>query len=252
MHNLTEWYYPGGYIYAVGNLPADQDDAWFTSSEGWELFFLSNPTAEDQEVQLRFYFSEKEPVDTTYHVPARSSSMFPIFERKYSHLTGGYNSPFGIRIQSNQPLLPHITRAEFEPWTDTLPGAMFGVTPYQGPLTHETCWSIADGLVSDTETHPLKFQEWIQVLNPGLEATTLLGTIYLPDRKIQFQKDLPAERVLLCKLEEMDELPKGVPFALKIEAQVPIVVQQIRRGLEQGAHPATRSILSTLGVVLNT
>ncbi|GCE20116.1 sensory rhodopsin transducer [Dictyobacter kobayashii] len=252
MHNLTEWYYPGGYIYAVGNLPADQDDNWFTSSEGWELFFLGNPTPVGQEVQLRFYFSAQEPVDTTFLVPARSSRLFPIFERKYSDLTGGYNSPFGIRIQSQQPLIPHITRAEFEPWTDTLPGAMFGVTPYQGPLTNETSWAIADGLVTDSEEHPLVFQEWIQVLNPNDDATSLLGTIYLPDRKIQFQKELPAQRVLLCKLEELAELPKGVPFALKIEAQEPVVVQQTRRGLEKGAHPATRSILSTLGVVLNT
>ena len=249
MKKLTEWYYPGGYLYAVGNLPAEKEDVWWKSLEGWELFFIGNPNPQTQEVQIRFYFSNKEPVDTLFPVPGKSSSLFPIFEQKYQHLTGGYNTPFGIRIQAEKPVMPHITRAEYEPWSDQLPGAMFGVTPYQGPLTDETLWYLADGLIADTEEHPLVFQEWIQILNPNQTLTTITGTIYLANKKLRFQRELAAERVLLCKLEELPDLPRGEPFALKIEAQVPVIVQQTRRGLEKGAHPATRSIMSTLGVV---
>jgi hypothetical protein len=251
MKSLTEWYYPGGYLYAVGNLPYPENDIWHQTHEGWEILFVSNPNAEDEVVKFRFYLPNKAPVDTTFLVPAQGEIVFPIFERKYSHLTGGYNTPFGFRMQSEQPILPHITRAEYEPWTDITPGAMFGVYPYQGPLGNETCWYFADGMIRDSLDHPLVFQDWIQIINPNEEEVLITVTYYVSGEKISLERRLAGERVLLIKSEEVQGLPKEQPYAVKVEADRRIIAQQTRRGLEKGSHPASKSVMATLGIPLH-
>jgi hypothetical protein len=142
-----------------------------------------------------------------------------------------------------------VTRAEYEPWSNQTPGAMFGVPPYPGPLDGETVWYYADGLILDSPDRPLVQQEWISILNPAAEATPITITFFLPDRQAEHRIEVGGERVAIVRVEALSRLvPQGVPYGVRVQAQHPIVVQQTRRSLEQGGYPSTRAIFGTLAI----
>ncbi len=247
MGDAREWYYPGGYIYAVGNQPP-RDRLW--SHDGWELFFVFNPDeAREARVAARFYYEDATPRDAAWTLPPASSVLYGLFRPEFDELTRGGNVPFGVRLRSDLPVYPHVTRAEYEPWSAQTPGAMFGVPPYPGPLSDETSWYYADGLVLDSPDGPLVEQEWISILNPGGEATPVTITFFLPDGPVDHRLDVGAERVALVRVEALDGVvPKGVPYGVRVRAAHPVVVQQVRRGLERGGYPSTRAIFGTLAI----
>ena len=241
-----EWYYPGGYIYTVGNLPP-RDALW--SHDGWELLFVFNPDdGGEARVQARFYYEDSPPRDAEWRAPPATSILYGLFRPAFDWLTRGGNSPFGVRLRADRPVYPHVTRAEYEPWTTMTPGAMFGVPPYQGPLTDETTWYYADGLVLDNPGEPLVQQEWISILNPGEEATPASVTFFLPDGPREHQLEVGGERLALVRVETLPQVPKGVPYGVRVRAERPVVVQQVRRSLEQGGYPSTRAIFGTLAI----
>jgi hypothetical protein len=247
MDRFREWYYPGGYIYAVGNRPL-RDTHW--SHDGWELFWAFNPDEQHEaRVAARFYYEDAPPRDVEWHPPRASSELYGLFRAEFDELTRGGNVPFGIRLRADRPVFPHVTRAEYEPWSNMTPGAMFGVPPYEGPLTRETTWYYADGLVLDGEDHPLVQQEWISILNPAGAGAAVTVTFFLPEGAVDHRLEVGAERVATVRVETLDGLvPKGVPYGVRVHADRPIVVQQTRRSLEKGGYPSTRAIFSTLAI----
>ncbi len=247
MRDAREWYYPGGYIYAVNNRPP-RNDLW--SHDGWELFFIFNPEeAAEARVAARFYYEDTPPRDADWRIPPASSQLYGLFRPQFDELTRGGNVAFGIRLLADRPVYPHVTRAEYEPWSNQTPGAMFGVPPYPGPLAGETTWFYADGLVLDSEDHPLVQQEWISILNPAPEATPVSVTFFLPDGPVAHHLEVGGERVATVRVETLDGLvPKGSPYGVRVQARHAIVVQQTRRSLEKGGYPSTRAIFGTMAI----
>jgi hypothetical protein len=245
MNAFREWYYPGGYIYAIGNRPPRT--AQF-SHDGWELFFVFNPDEEHEaRVTARFYYEDSPPRDALWQLPRASSVLYGLFRPEFDELTRGGNVPFGLRLLADRSVFPHVTRAEYEPWSNMTPGAMFGVPPYPGPLSGETTWYYADGLVLDSEDQPLVQQEWISILNPGEQQNSITITFFLPDGPAHHTLVIDGERVAVVRVETLDGVvPKGVPYGVRVSADHPIVVQQVRRSLEKGGYPSTRAIFGTM------
>lgn len=248
MSGFQEWYYPGGYIYSVGNRPP-RTAQW--SHDGWELFFIFNPDeASEARVTARFYYEDDPPRDAQWTILPASSVLYGLFRPEFDELTCGGNVPFAIRLQADRPVYPHVTRAEYEPWSNQTPGAMFGVPPHPGPLddhTHTT-WYYADGLVLDDEAQPLMQQEWISILNPGLQANPVTITFFLPDGPVEHHLEIGAERVATVYVETLPIVPSGVHYGVRVRAHSPIVVQQTRRALEKGGYPSTRAIFGTMAL----
>jgi hypothetical protein len=247
MGDAREWFYPGGYIYTVGNRPP-RTALW--SHDGWELFFVFNPDEQETaHLEVRFYYEDESPRDAQWEVPPAVSVLFGLFRPEFDAFTRGGNVPFGLRLRSDRPVYPHVTRAEYEPWSNMTPGAMFGVSPYPGPLGDETTWFYADGLVLNDPDQPVIQQEWISILNPSPEATALTLTFYLPDGPVSQALELGGERVALVRVEDLATVvPKGVPYGVRVQGDRPIVVQQTRRTLEQGGYPSTRAIFGTMAI----
>jgi hypothetical protein len=246
MARYREWYYPGGYIYAVGNRPL-RDGLW--SHDGWELFWVFNPDEQQAaRVEARFYYEDAPPRSVEWSPPRASSELYGLFRPEFDELTRGGNVPFGIRLRADRDVFPHVTRAEYEPWSNMTPGAMFGVPPYEGPLTDETTWYYADGLVLDSEDRPLVQQEWISILNPAAMGTAVTVTFFLPDGPVEHRRRVEGERVATVRVETLAMVPKGVPYGVRVQAEQPIVVQQTRRSLEKGGYPSTRAIFGTLAI----
>jgi hypothetical protein len=246
MTRCTEWYYPGGFVQDVGNLPREDPNQL-----GWDLFFSFNPSADRAaQVTATFFYEAAAPRDLAYTLEPLRRQLFWLHHPRYREYTGGVNNPYGVRLVSDIPVLPHWTRAEYESWDEHCPTAMFGVPFYEGPLTNQPDWYLAEGFVQNIITHPTLATDWLSILNPHSADTPLHLTFYLTDRAVQHEISVPAERVQTVRVEELPMIPKSAEYAVRVRSQLPVVVQQTRRYFEQRGVPSTRSISATMACPL--
>jgi hypothetical protein len=104
-------------------------------------------------------------------------------------------------------------------------------------------WYIPDGYLPPT-SYPgsLISHEAVCVLNPGVTDATVRLTIYFEDRAPlrDLTNTVPGERTLHIRLDRAEytggqRLPTGVPYAIKVESDVPIIVQHSRLDATQPA-----------------
>src|SRR5262249_25782776 len=136
----------------------------------------------------------------------------------------------------------------YESWDEHSPTAMFGVIPYEGPLTGETEWHLAEGFWQDREDHPWVEQEWLAVFNPGDEDAAVTASFYLDEGGREHCTEVPARRLTVLRMEELDIVPSGTHYGVKVTATRPVVVQQSRRTFKKGGSSSTVSTTATLAV----
>ena len=159
----------------VGNYPRDDPNAL-----GWDLFFAFNPDPEREVHCTATFVCEEGPLQILeFDVDPYRQKLHWLHHEEYRRLTG-LNRPYAVTVESDGPLVPHFLRAEYESWTGNSPTAMFGVIPYEGPLTDETDWWLAEGFWQDCEDHPWVEQEWIQIFNPGEADAQIVVGFVLP------------------------------------------------------------------------
>jgi hypothetical protein len=242
MTRYTEWYYPGGYVQDVGNLPREDPNQL-----GWDLFFTWNPSA-DQTAHLTatFFYEAAAPRDLAYTLDPLRRQLFWLHHPRYREYTGGVNNPYGVRLVSDIPVFPHWTRGEYESWDEHCPTAMFGVPFYEGPLFDETDLFLAEGFVQQIITHPIIATEWLSILNPHPAETSLTLTFSLPEGARRHEITVAGERVATVRVEELPFIPRSAEYAVRVQSHLPVVVQQTRRYFEQRGVPSTRSTCATL------
>lgn len=101
-------------------------------------------------------------------------------------------------------------------------------------------WLIADGYMSDTKNGDYVSHEAVCVLNLNDETAKINITVYFEDREplCGFTADCSSKRtnhIRLDKIENKDgiKIPLGVPYALLIESNVPVVCQHSRMDVSQ-------------------
>src|SRR5262249_56713337 len=111
----------------------------------------------------RVYLEDARPRELARPVQPWEKLRPPMHRQPWREYVG-VNRPFGLRLASDRPVFPHVTRAEYESWDEHNPTAMYGLIPYRGPLADERRWWYAEGFWQDSETHPWLEQEWVHVL----------------------------------------------------------------------------------------
>ena len=104
-------------------------------------------------------------------------------------------------------------------------------------------WYIPDGYLPPTSyAGSLVSHEAVCVLNTGAENATVRLTIYFEDREPlrDLTSHVPAERTLHIRLDNPQHtgnhrLPAGVPYAIRVESDVPVIVQHSRLDATQPA-----------------
>ena len=103
-------------------------------------------------------------------------------------------------------------------------------------------WLIPDGFLPVESSETQESHEAICVLNTSLEEARLLVSVYFEDREPM--KDVRVivspERTLHLRLDQPEHLngttiPRGVPYALRVESSVPVTVQHSRMDTSQEA-----------------
>lgn len=236
----TEWYYADGIIQPDGiTLKEAMRGVWAPTKEWMVLFNLSS---KDTEVKVTFYFEELAPRTMPKKVRAHSSITIPV------HNIGKVVPPnklYGVRIQSEVPVIVQPTRAEYQP-NNPVTAAMASKVGYPGPLGHnETKWAYADGVLLSS-SNPLEEWEWITVLNPQTARDAHVKiTFNWADEKKTHELTVPAERVRTVDLFNLPLIPKNKTFGAIIESDVPVVVEEVRRCYAKGI-PVIMSIFNVI------
>ena len=111
------------------------------------------------------------------------------------------------------------------------------------PALGHRVWFIPDGYLPPS-SYPgaLMSHEAVCVLNAGSAEATVRLTIYFEDREPwrDLTSRIPGERTLHIRLDRAEhtggrQLPTGVPYAIKVESDVPVIVQHSRLDATQPA-----------------
>ena len=100
-------------------------------------------------------------------------------------------------------------------------------------------WLVPDGFIPEESTGAQESHEAICVLNTSAEQARLSVSFYFEDRDPV--KDVviivPPERTRHIRTDKMDgvEIPRGVPYAVRVESSVPVTIQCSRMDTTQPA-----------------
>jgi hypothetical protein len=100
-------------------------------------------------------------------------------------------------------------------------------------------WLVPDGFIPEESTGAQESHEAICVLNTSAEQARLSISFYFEDRDPI--KDVvvvvPPERTRHLRTDSIDgvEVPRGVPYAVRVESSVPVTVQCSRMDTTQPA-----------------
>ena len=109
-------------------------------------------------------------------------------------------------------------------------------------------WIVPDGFVPEESTGSQPSHEAICVLNTSGEPARLSISFYFEDRDpVKGAAVVPPERTRHIRTDDPEglggaEVPKGVPYAVRVESSVPVVVQCSRMDTTQAA----LSLMSTV------
>ena len=113
-------------------------------------------------------------------------------------------------------------------------------------------WLIPDAYIPERSSGDLPSHEAICVLNTSLSDARIALTFYFEDGDpLTGDVVVPAERTRHLRTHDVDamggvELPKGIPFAIRVQSDVPVCVQYSRLDTSQEA----LALMTTMGYPL--
>jgi hypothetical protein len=233
----TEWYYADGTI--VDKLDGQKWDGHWGAGD-W--ICLVNPSPTDAHITLTVFFEDLPPRDHTLTLGARRARNLGL------HGVRGLlelNKLFGVRVRSDVPILAQDTRGEYEPG-DSVTNAMGSTILTPGPLTEKDkeLWYV-DGIILAGGI--LEESEWLSVLNPNAQEAHINLTIYYGDKEPgNYSFAVPAERVRSVKMDDLEVVPKSRLFSVRIESDVPVAAEEVRRAYEKGHYSCARSLFTVM------
>lgn len=103
-------------------------------------------------------------------------------------------------------------------------------------------WIVPDGYLPSRSTGDLPSHESTCVLNLSARQAVVKLTVFFEDREPLggFRAVCPPKRTIHIRLDALkndrrQSIPTGIPFALKVESSVPVVVQHTRLDSTQPA-----------------
>jgi hypothetical protein len=100
-------------------------------------------------------------------------------------------------------------------------------------------WLIPDGFIPEESSGSQESHEAICVLNTSTEEARLSISFYFEDREPvkDVEAIVPPERTRHIGTDRLGgtEIPRGVPYAIRVESSIPVVVQCSRMDTTQAA-----------------
>jgi hypothetical protein len=160
------------------------------------------------------------------------------------------NEPYAMVVTADSPVVPEVTCAEFEMWSQVCPGAMSAVNFYPGPLEDEHRWWLGIGQAGGSDEINTEWRQSYHLFNPGqAKIRVTLSFFGLPDRRQPLTHSLEIGPGAVAQLNssEIEGLPVGQLFALRADGDGPFCAQLFGRTFTRGL-PYTRAMYSIIGL----
>jgi len=234
-----DWYYAGGWIRPLGILPRDRHD------HTWQLLF-SHSLAPDGGSLLLQAYPDADGVDarTVALPPARSDLQWLHEDPWRTRL--GIGNPWGLHLSSASPIAAGITAAEYEPWSQGLPGAMSTTPLMPGPLATEWWLGIARHIATD-EAQAEWTAAW-QLLNPGTSTRQVTLRFHRESAApIAHHVTVTPGTVLRVSGDDVPGIATGQPMMVSAMGDGPFLAHAWLRVATRGTAVA-RALTSAAGV----
>jgi hypothetical protein len=239
--HAREWYYAGGWIRDLRILPRDD-----YTDRTWQLLFTFGLDARPQDVSIRSHTRGAGEAHRVAITPDRSNLQWLHTQPWRSRLAE--DAPWALVLESKAPIVPSLTAAEFEPWSQGMPGAMGATALVPGPLTTEREWWLGIARHGGVDTDPVDWASAWQVFNPGLTAVRVTLRFHGVDAS-PFAHEIVVGpgAVIRVSADALPPLATGRPFVVSAEGDGPFVAQSWVRVGARGV-PVTRAMASAAGV----
>lgn len=236
-----EWYYAGGWTRDLDILPRDGQ-----TDRTWHLLFTYplDGRARGLEVQPA---NGGAPV----HLPIVSGRS----DLQWLHLapwreTFAGEAPWGFSLRADGPVAPAVTTAEFEPWSQAMPGAMgAGNLVSDVAARRQESW-LGVAYHGGADDRPTEWLSAWQLYNPG--AAAFHGTLYFhtdDGGRLEHPVIVAPGRVTRVTGDAVRGLPMGRPFVVQAVADRPFAAHAWLRARARGV-PTVRAMSSTAGVAV--
>jgi hypothetical protein len=249
----TLWYYPGGAVIDRGILPRARDEEHPLSQcdNTWNLLFINN-LDDKHEAHATIAFHRPEGAAARSRpiaIPPLKSDLECLHGKPWLGNYTRIGEPFAITVSANRPVVPEVTCAEFEMWSQVMPGAMSAVNLYPGPLRSERTWWLGIGPAGGADDHPLEWAQSYHLFNPGRQPARIrlsvlgLGRRTTPSHVVT----VPPGAVALVESTQIAGLPLHRPFVVRASGDRPFCAQVLVRAFTRGL-PHSRAMYSMMGV----
>jgi hypothetical protein len=233
--SYREWYLGDGLI--SDRHPGLERDGHPLTGLTW--LAVINPGDEPAAARLTVYHREAPPVAHDLVAPGGRSTLWEL-HRLQPALPR--DEPFGLRLETDQPVIPQATQMEFRAF-ERLPEATAGRALHPGPLTGQTQWWFCDGWMGGATGQGAWYErETLYVLNPGQDEARVELTVYSEREAATTQYWVDPQRLHTLPLWDLPgfrwrltsrraRMPGN--FSLRLRASVPVVAQKTRRAYQR-------------------
>jgi hypothetical protein len=246
------WYYPGGEIVDYGVLPraTPADHPLSQCDNTWNLLFLHN-LAGRAPAHATVTFHKPDGSHTTsqpLEVPPLKSALHCLHAAPWLGTHTRVGQPYAMTVTADQPVVPEICGAEFEMWSQVMPGGMTAVNFYPGPLADERTWWLGIGRAGGADDANVEWTQSYHLFNPGaVPVQVTLSFLGLPGGARSRPVSLAPGAVVRVQSTEIEGLPRHQPFAVRADGDGPFCAQVFGRTFTRGL-PGPRATSSFLGV----
>jgi hypothetical protein len=247
------WYYPGGAIIDRGVLPRAKATQHPLSQcdNTWNLLFINN-------------LDETSPrrATITFHRPdgqvsSAASAEMPPLKSALECLHGApwlgthtrVGEPFAMTVSAASGVVPEVTCAEFEMWSQVCPGAMSAVNFYPGPLQDERSWWLGIGQAGGSDELNTEWVQSYHLFNPGPDTVRVtLSFLGLSQGQTVTQVlEIGPGAVAMLDSSQIEGLPVDQLFAIRADGDGPFCAQIFGRTFSRGL-PYSRAMYSLIGL----
>ena len=246
MKSYREWYSCDGLI--TDRHDGREMEGHPMASAGY-ISVLNPDPKEAADVTITFYHENVEPTSVDLKVPPQHTEVMEVHNIEAS---GERNRYYGLKVEGNIPVIAQHTTYEYKAW-DRVPEGMISVVMYPGPLADETEWYFPDAWMGGGGEMSWYERETLTVLNPNPTDAEVTVTFYLAGETGVEKFIVHGQRVQPLRLFDVEHLglenrKRGsAQFSLRVESDLPIVVQKTRKAYLQ-FDPTTQGMWTSIGI----
>ena len=237
-----EWYYAGGWTRDLGILPRDGQ-----TDRTWHLLFTYPLGGGAQSAELQPAGSSAAGVPQRLVIASGRSDLQWLHLAPWRDLFSD-ETPWGFTLRADGPVAPAVTNAEFEAWSQAMPGALSGGNLVSDVAARRRESWLGVAYHGGSDDNPVDWSAAWQFFNPGAEPVRGSLFFHFEDAApLAHRVVVPPGSVVRVTGDAVAGLPQGRPFMVMATADRPFAAHAWVRTQARGV-PTVRAMSNAAGI----